>query len=187
MYTHHWKQYYKPDKRTTYRYEDGYRSTTAGRPWCMHTFSTNCWSPVGGRLVISSRPVHYGLKHLPQVKMPKKPSDCWWEFDPREKKWYPVKCGIYGCWAIDEGSDCIVALYPQNPKGAFGNRGGKGVTWVCDLEKNEWTSSVPEPSAPYYGMSFKMAYAPRHKTTLFVVGNVCWSFKAPKKDAKAKK
>ncbi len=276
-----WTQHYLPDDRKTYQYKDGYRSTTTGRPWCMHTFSSNSWDPIQSRLIVSARPVHYGLKMLPHVKMPKDAGDCWWEFEPLENKWYPIKDapfpqlgqttwlpnlkkiiafnstntpialydpkekkfeklafkgkrpagytlktvydpkrdrilllsndkevklwayevekktwtglptkdtpvgGIYGCWALDEAADCVVALYPEDPKGAFGNRSGKGVTWVCDLETNEWKTFKPEPSAPYYGMSFKMAYDARHKATLFVVRNVCWSFKAPIKDAKA--
>jgi hypothetical protein len=58
----------------------------------MHTFSSNTWDPIGNRLIVSARPVHYKVSH---VTLPKNASDCWWEFDPAENRWYGVKDGPF--------------------------------------------------------------------------------------------
>jgi len=270
-----WAQFYKPDDRSTYQYKDGHRSTKTGRPWAMHTFSSNSWIPTENRLIVSARPVHYGLEKLSHVTIPKNATDCWWEFDPIENQWYPLKDGpfprlgeatwvptlqkviafneanvpiafydpklkqfekisykgkrpkgytlktvydpkrnrvllvsndkdvklwtynliqnkwkgiptkntpeggLYGSWVVDERTDNVVALYPEDPKNSFSNPGGKSKTWLCDLESNVWRALSLETSAPYVGMSYKMAYDPRHQVTLLVVRNDVWSFKAP--------
>lgn len=82
-----WKQSYRPDNSTSYQYNNGCRSTTTGHPWSMHTFSMNNWDPISKAMVVSARPIHYGLSKLPQVQIPKKATDCWWHYSPDKNTW----------------------------------------------------------------------------------------------------
>ncbi len=271
-----WKQSYRPDNRTSYQYKNGCRSTTTGHPWSMHTFSMNNWDPISKAMIVSARPIHYGLSKLPQVQIPKTDSNCWWHYSPdtntwsftpdapalglghlcylptykrfiafngdnapvtfydskqrafekingkapplegytlksvydskrnrvlliswdtksrlwafdlEKMKWIDLKAantpvgGIYGSWDYDASADVIVSLWPADPDGGFDNSSGKSRTIICDLEKNEWMELQPDTAPPYRGMSFKVAYDPRHKVTFYVDRNTVWSFKAPK-------
>ena len=139
-----WAQFYQPDDRSTYQYQEGCRSTKNGRPWPMHTFSSNTWDPIGNRLIVSARPVHYGLENISHVTIPKGASDCWWEFDPAENRWYAVKDGPFPrlgqtTWlptqkkiiAFIEGNTPIAYFDPKNKefeKLSFKGKKPKGYT-----------------------------------------------------------
>ena len=164
-----WTQHYKPDPRSTYQYKDGYRSTTTGRPWCMHTFSLNAWDPVEKRMVVSARPVHYGLNKLPQVTMPKKAADCWWDYDPKENKWYPIKNGPY----LNIGEICYIPTIKQ----FIGFNSGCAPITFYDPEKKSfeilkgWKGTLPK------GYTRKAVYdSKRDRILLISVDNRLWSF-----------
>jgi hypothetical protein len=88
-----WAQSYPEDAPAAYRYLDGRKTTTTGRPWAMHSFAMNAWDAAGGRLVMGAWQMHYGLENLPHVKVQPGAPESWWEYDPASRSWTPVPRG----------------------------------------------------------------------------------------------
>ena len=85
-----WTQSYPEDPRSSYRYLDGRKTTTTGRPWAMHSFAMNAWDAAGGRLVMGAWQMHYDLK---EVKLPRDAPENWWQYDPVGNTWTPTARG----------------------------------------------------------------------------------------------
>lgn len=88
-----WAQSYPEDPPGTYRYLDGRKTTTTGRPWAMHSFAMNAWDAAAGRLVMGARQMHYDPESLPQVKLPRDAPESWWQYDPAGNTWTPAAGG----------------------------------------------------------------------------------------------
>jgi len=108
-----------------------------------------------------------------------------WAFDLKKMQWSNLQVanrppgGLYGSWDYDQSADAIVALWPDDPKGAFDNPSKKSRTFVIGLGQNAYREVRTDPSPPYTGMSYRVFYDPRHQVTFAVEGNAVWSFKAP--------
>jgi hypothetical protein len=82
-----WRQSYPEDAPATYRFKDGRKTTTTGRPWAMHTFAMTAWDTAGRRLVVGAWQMHYGLDTLPHVKVPAGAGESWWQYTPASNTW----------------------------------------------------------------------------------------------------
>ena len=85
--TMRWARSYPEDPPSSYRYQDGRKTTTTGRPWAMHTFALNAWDPVGRRLVVGAWQMHYDLENLPHVTVPRGAGESWWQYHPASNTW----------------------------------------------------------------------------------------------------
>lgn len=164
-------QSYEPDNRITYQFKDGCRSTTNGRPWCMHTFALNAWDPVGKRLVVSAQPIHYGLEELQQITIPKNSMGCWWEYDPAEGLW----SAIANAPELGLGHLC----YVPTQKKFIAFNGGNDAVALYDPHMNSIkhlkSSHGPSPN----GYTLKSAYDVKRDRILLVSWNKqsrLWAF-----------
>ena len=89
--TMRWSQSYPEDPPAAYRYEDGRKTTTTGRPWAMHTFSMTAWDQVGRRLVVGAWQMHYRPDGLPHVNVPPGAGESWWQYVPATNTWTSVR------------------------------------------------------------------------------------------------
>ena len=100
-----WSQSYPEDPPATYRYLDGIKTTTTGHPWAMHSFAMNAWDPVRRQLVVGVWQMHYDLTSLPDVKIPARAGESWWQYDPSGNRWTPALRSPN----LDLGHICYVA------------------------------------------------------------------------------
>ena len=88
-----WARSYPEDPPESYRYRDGAKTTTTGRPWAMHSFGMTAWDAAAGRLVVGAWQMHYDPALLPHVAVPPDAPESWWQYDPASRAWTPIPGG----------------------------------------------------------------------------------------------
>jgi hypothetical protein len=166
-----WSQSYPEDPPSTYRYQGGIKTTTTGHPWAMHAFAMNAWDPVGRRLVVGVRQMHYGLESLPRVTMPEGAPESWWQYSPTANRWTPAVPGP------DLGLGHLCYVPPL--KCVIGFDGDNVPVTIYDPEKRVFRAFSGFGGPTPTGYTLKSAYDPRRNRILLVSwddGPNVWAF-----------
>jgi hypothetical protein len=171
-----WKQSYPQDAPETYRYQDGVKVTTAGRPWAFHTFAMNVWDPAGRQLIVGAHQMHYGVEKLTEVRMPPDATESWWLYDPTAGRWTPTTA------SPDLGTGHL--CYLPRLRRVIGFNGGNAPVTLFDPEKKTFEpikGQRPYPS----GHTLRTAYDAKRDRLLLISwdkGPNVWAFDIEKKE-----
>ena len=171
-----WAQSYPEDAPSTYRYQDGRKTTTTGRPWAMHSFALNAWDAVGRRLVMGAWQMHYGPESLPHVKLPKGASESWWLYDPAGRTWTAVLGGP----DLSLGHLC----YVPSLRRVIGFSEDNVPVTIYDPEKRTFQAFTGFQGRAPDGYTLRSAYDSRRDRILLVSwdpGPNVWAFDLKKK------
>jgi hypothetical protein len=174
--TMRWSQSYPEDPPATYRYLDGRKTTTTGRPWAMHTFAMTAWETAGRRLVVGAWQMHYQLDSLPHVKVPVGSGESWWQYAPASGTWTAAVPSPH----LGLGHLCYVA--PLKRVVGF-NEENRPIT-LYDPERRAFERFTALGGPLPAGYTLKSVYDPRRGRILLVSkdpGPNVWAFDLSRK------